>query len=239
MCKSVRLPKILFWPVEPPNYFNLIKKPHNQLSWIWLGSIHENLKNERDTCWKTTDVCLITSWTPCIWNQYTEKSCNGNFECFSIQLKESLPPPTSLACTHLPNPHTPSYPNPLGLYLPATTTCSAYAHPPPTYSASAYAYDSEWHDPSVTLTRCLFATGVELPSFIFLVSYSWSASPGLIFLVLSPFRFQMSGVRSHISCFIFQISDFRCRVLDIVDARSWPEIFGSDFAMRMQGWESV
>ena len=38
----------------------------------------------------------------------------------------------------------------------------------------------------MTLTRCLFATWVEFPSFIFLVSYSWSSFPGLTYLVLSP-----------------------------------------------------
>ena len=51
----------------------------------------------------------------------------------------------------------------------------------------------EWekHYPSVTLTRSLFATWVEPHSFIFLVSYSWSSFPGLIFaFCLSPFSFQ-------------------------------------------------
>ena len=38
----------------------------------------------------------------------------------------------------------------------------------------------------MTLTRCLFATWVEFPSFMFLVSYSWSSFPGLTYLVLSP-----------------------------------------------------
>ena len=60
--------------------------------------------------------------------------------------------------------------------------------------------------PSVTLTRCLFATLVEPPSFIFLVSHSWSSFPALIFLVLSPFRFQISDFIFHISDSIFQVS---------------------------------
>ena len=68
--------------------------------------------------------------------------------------------------------------------------------------------------PSVTLTRCLFATWVEPPSFIFLVSYSWSSFPGLIFLVLSPFRFQIPDFRFQISDSRFQISDLRFHISD-------------------------
>ena len=63
------------------------------------------------------------------------------------------------------------------------------------------------------LTRCLFATWVEFPSFIFLVSYSWSSFPGLTYLVLSPF--------------IFQILDFKFQVSYFILFGSWLLGFGS------------
>ena len=69
---------------------------------------------------------------------------------------------------------------------------------------------AEKNYPSVTLTRCLFATWAEPPSFIFgfIFLVFFSSFPGLIFLVLFPFRCQVSYSRSQVSDFIFHISDF-------------------------------
>ena len=71
--------------------------------------------------------------------------------------------------------------------------------------------------PSMTLTTSLFAIWVEPPSFLFLVSYSWSSFPGLIFLALSPFGFQVSDSRFQVSDFIFHISDFGFKISNLLD----------------------
>ena len=49
---------------------------------------------------------------------------------------------------------------------------------------------------------------MEFPSCICLVSFSWSSFPGLIFLVLSPVRFQISDCKFQVSGVIFHTLDF-------------------------------
>ena len=95
----------------------------------------------------------------------------------------------------------------------------------------------------VTLTRCLFATWNEPPSFIFLVPSSWSSFLGLIFLVLSPFRCQISDSRFQIpdfwfliSYFWFQISDVRYQLSDFKFQISYSRPQISYFRFQLSGF---